>query len=239
VLLTTAGGTTQTLQSHIALGRNGTSALTAADGTTRTNFASVSIGVPVANLVLEDTTEDSWGMMPYPGPSVSTDLYGTDRAGACKFVLLSSQTFDGVSAYVSRNGTPVGVLRARILDSSNNLITGTSVSLDIDLLLASGNRDTDFYFNDPVTLPAGTYRVVIDSTDSANSSNCWRVLSLDRWSATASGAQFLLSSTTNMSTTFTWTDDTDSVPLIHLFHSVDVAPSTNSKAPGSLSGGMQ
>src|SRR3990167_9909155 len=50
VLLTTVAGTTQTLRSHTTKGGNGPAILTAADGTTRTNFAVVHQGLPAVEL---------------------------------------------------------------------------------------------------------------------------------------------------------------------------------------------
>ena len=66
---------------------------------------------------------------------------------------------------------------------------------------------------------------MLDSVGSVNSSNCWRLQGLDAFSAAVLGSNFITSATVNMSTTFTWTDDTDNIPGIWLYHAQDVAAS--------------
>ena len=198
VLLTTVAGTTQTLRSYTTKGGNGPAALTAAVGTTRTNFTVVNQSTPAVCLVMEDATEEMFGMCPYNGTIVSVDVYGVDRACAAKFTLLASQVIDGIFYYVGRSGTP-GDLRLRILDSSNVAVTGTTLTVDEDY--ATLNAAVGWFYN------------------------YWRLAGCAVLSATAINSGFIVSTSTNMSTTFTWTDDTDTISPLALLHGVDVAAS--------------
>jgi hypothetical protein len=171
---------------------------------------------------MEDATEEQFGLCPYNGTVPSFDVYGADRALAAKFTINASQTFDGILANVITITNSPSDLRFRILDSANAAVSGATVTVDKDYIVHG--RDARVFFNDPVTLPAGTYRIVMDSA-SSNSSNYWRVSACDVFSATSINSGFIQSTTTNMSTTFTWSDDTDTISGLALFHAVDVAAS--------------
>ena len=225
VLITTGIGTTQTLRSHIAVGGNAAALLTTATAVTRSSFAVVNQSTPAVVLVMEDDSEEVLDMVPYSGVHDVFDIYGADRACAAKFTLNASQTIAGVytSSTPSIIGTPAGDFRVRILDASNNLVTGTSRTLDKDYVTASG-RDCPIFFTAPATIPAGTYKIVADSTGSVNFSNCFRINGLSVISATAMNSGFIKSSTTNMSGAFTWSDDSTVIPGLGLIYAVDVAP---------------
>lgn len=237
VLITDNAATTMTLRSHIATGGNGAVALTTATAVTRSSFAPVNQSTPAVILVMEDDSEEVMDMCPYSGAIATVDVYGADLAAAAKFTLLTSQSIAGVFIQgLAVVGSPAGDVRVRILDTSNALVTGASKTLDKDYVTLNAVALSAF-FSAPVTLPSGTYRVVIDSTGSANSSNCFRTRSLTVISATAMGGGFMESTTTNMSTTFTWTDSTTVVSGLGLILAVDVAAGV--AIPGNMSGGMQ
>ena len=210
VLLTTVAGTTQTLTYGSVVTGSSTypiSVMTAADGTTRTNFAEITNAIGACSFVLDDDTEELLGHYPYHITS-SFLVYGV-MAGAGKFNLPVSLNIAGVYVGVSITGTPAGDLRVRIFDSSDNVISGTTVTLDKDALLviSSGTRTVYAPFTSIITLSAGNYRVVIDSPNSVNSTNCYNSRGLLFFSSAVVGTNFRASTTTDVTATpIVWTD---------------------------------
>lgn len=218
VLLTTVGGTTQTLRSHSPGAVCPTSVLTAADGTTRTNFADVS-GQPILSLIMEDDVEESVACCPFAIQS-HYKIFGTQAAGM-KFVVPANLTIsvDAVEiGAIDKVGTPAGDLRVRIFNSSDAAVAGTTVTIDKDYLgLLSLARRARIPLLTPVSLTGGTYRVVLDSASSANSSNCWQLEASTGRSAAMVPSGWIATSTADVTAgTITWTDTNTDLPSIVL-----------------------
>ena len=212
VLICATTGTTQNLRSHTAGATPGgvypSCVLLAADGTTRSNFAETGAGVPVCTLIMDDDVEEVLTFHQH-ATLTSYNLSGTIAAGQ-KFVVPTgvSLSVAGVYAIVQKVGTPAGDLRARIFNSSDAAVSGTTVTADKDSLLTSlSNRIFQPRFATPVTLAAGTYRIVLDSGSSANSSNCWRVYGGVARAAGNVPSSCIVSSTADVTAgTISWTD---------------------------------
>lgn len=211
VMLTTTGGTTMTARGYTGADAY-TSAypiavLTAADGTTRSNFAEVTGSVPICSLVMEDASEDPMGMCPY-ATSTTNNIFGTN-AYALKAVTVGTVSAAGIEARISATGTPAGDLRVRIFDSGDNVVSNSTVTMDKDSLISgvASGRQIRAMFGGLASLAAGTYRVVFDSQSSANSSNCWRLISVIPASTGVDPSGYVLSSTTDVTAgPITWTD---------------------------------
>lgn len=239
VLLTTVAGTTQTLSYGIAANGSSTypiNVMTATDGTVRTNLVELAAAIGVCSFILDDDTEELLGHLPYPNTK-NFQLYGT-RAGACKFNLPVSLNIAGVFVAVSITGTPAGDLRVRIFDSSDNVVSGTLTILDKDAIRSIGSSSRTVYapFVSIVLLTSGNYRVVIDSPDSVNSSNCYNARSLTFFNSAIVGTNFRLSTTTDITgTPIIWTDSTtdDGAMLLN----IDSIPAASDGGEGPLIGG--
>lgn len=211
VLLTTTGGTTHTLNRSIDAVLNSaypTIAQTAADGTTRSNFADVSGSVPICTVIYDDSVEEVPGFTQFAGVT-SYNVFGTAASGL-KFVVPSGQTWTvrAVKApTMNRVGTPAGNLRCRILNSSDAQVSGATSTADKDSMTGSNSKRSQFVFQGIVTLAAGTYRVVFDSASSADSSNCWRIRSLNARASGLVPASLIQTSTADITAgTISWTD---------------------------------
>lgn len=220
VLLCATDGSIQNLASRVHssfdYGQGPVIALTASDGTTRSNFADVG-SIPVAGLILDDGSYDDMGMCPWYTAS-GFGLYGTDRSAALKFTLDRSVTIKGFQGGggFTRNGTPAGDLRVRVLDTSNNVVSSMSYTIDKDSLTTMSARGLTYLFGTPITLPAGTYRLAFDSASSANSVNCFDLRSAVPLNSSLVNSNFGYSTTTNMSGAWTWTDTAGQIPPIGL-----------------------
>src|SRR3990167_5084146 len=167
VLLTVVAGTTQTLYAHstiTGLASYPDLVLTAVDGTTRTNFAEVSGSSPYCSLVDENDSEIPGAFLPFYTYTIPTaHFYSTTNYVAQKFIINTSINIAGVSAILIRTGTPAGDVRVRIFDSSNNVISGTTLTIDKDSLTGVNAKRIVVLFPSVVTLTLGTYRIVFDS----------------------------------------------------------------------------
>lgn len=175
VLLTTTAGTTQTLVSYSTSQQPSNCPsilLTAADGTTRTNFAEVANTTPIIEVIVEDDTIEELGFCcVYTGTTFN--IYGTRAAGGVfttnadlSLAGFKVHNFGQIGATASR-----GDLRGRILDLSNNLITGCSVTVSRYSVATAAL--CIFVFPAIVTLPAGNYRMVVDCNGGGDASNCF------------------------------------------------------------------
>ncbi len=244
-LLTTVAGTTQTLREcspgSARLSGYPVIALTAADGRTPSNYAEVANTIPFCALNLEDSTTDTMGMSPYPVTVAGTYLvYGTN-AIAMKFNISVSMVVSGVCMQIRIVGTPADHLRIRIFDSSNNVISGSTVTIDKDCLVGIGTtgRQLRTFFPAVITLSSGTYRVVCDSASSANSSNCYDIYSATFLSAASVSSNFRVSSTTDVTASpITWTDSIVNDSTIGLILNAFGAASGGMIVHPGMSGGM-
>lgn len=217
VLLTTTGGTTQTLRAYnvsdTSIPAYPGVVLTAADGTTRSNFAEVANAVAYGSIVFEDDSEESIGM--YGGPVRGSDtIYGTKAVGG-KFTSVSTIMAAGVDVFfVPKTGSP-GDTRFRLLDSSNNVLAARTV--DKDSLANLNNRSAFVPFNAPVSLAAGTYRVIMDQNGAGDASNCWTLYrATHRSSATVVSGMIATSTADYTASPPTWTDLATDEPAIAL-----------------------
>ena len=233
VLLTTTAGTTQTLEAYPP--PNGLSAvypvnvLTAADGTTRTNFAVVGAAVPMVSLVLEDDTEPENGFCIFGTRTSSLNMYGTRSAGAL-FTINAPISLEGYFVPVVITGTPADDLRCRVIDMNNNTITGTDVTVDKDFITQS--RRHEFRLPASVKLKAGTYRAVLDSSGSAVGNNyTFRYMTL--WNTSATIPNFRYTSSTDGTT---WTDVSNSAGAPYLMVNDIVSPIKSNFRGGFING---
>ena len=219
VILITTGGTTQTLRHMTSASADGVSpakALTAADGTTRSNFTEVANSIPVCTLVMSDAVEEVLNFCPFATANTQ-NIFGTAGV-ATKLVVPTGMTFT-VNGYVigtlNKTGTPAGDLRARIF-SGSSVVSGSTVTIDKDSILTASNARAQFHpFQTPLSLSAGSYYVALDSGSSANSSNCWKLTSAAARAAGNVPSGAILSTTADITAgTISWSDDaTQQLPL--------------------------
>jgi hypothetical protein len=238
LLITTVAGTTQTLTAYSPSGFGvgyPCNALTASDGTTRTNLAEVTNSVPVCSLVLSDGTEEVASFMPFYTTAISP-IYTTNIV-ACKITTLSAIKVAGIRAVGQITGTPADALVIDIRDTANNRRTGMVVTLDKASLitgLESTTRPIQGLFPTPISLPPGTYYICFASSGSADSSNCWKLSNATFLNSACVGNP-RLSTSTNSGTTMT--DSTTAQAAAWLVEDVDVA--CTGGGLGVLGGPMQ
>jgi hypothetical protein len=238
VLLTTTGGTTMTLRSVWSQGVAPTLALTAADGTTRANFAIVATAAPIAVLGLEGGFEDSEGMVPFAAATTAFQVYGT-RAQGVKLTINSPIIFNYYElAVMSVTGTPTGV-QFKTFDGSS-AVSGTNVSLPAAAAwTGAASRPIRCYLPAPVTLAAGTYRIVTYQSDTSTASgNRFNMFGAAARSNATVPDDFITTNTTDVTAgTITWTDDDTAVPLIGIGLD-DTAVASGSGNASSIFGGV-
>lgn len=233
VLLTTVAGTAQTLEAYPpvsgAFSAYPVNALTAADGTTRTNFAVVANAIPMLGLVLEDDTDTDVGFFIWATRTTTTTIYGTRSAGNL-FTIKAPIKIYGYQLGLVITGSPVGDLRCRIIDTSNNTITGTDVTVDNNMVSAS--RTNEFRLSTEIILPPGTYRLVADSSSSA-SGNYYSLRKLALWNSSGVVENFKYTSST---TGTSWTEtDSESASIVLMISDI-TSPVTNSFRGGFING---
>lgn len=224
VLITTTAGTTQTLR---ATGGSASLAhvfpevmLTATDGTTRSNFAESTTAPPAITIEFEGGVEEPIGSGVVASSSLNYRIYGTVAGGAV-FTVPDDTTLivEAVDiAVFYKVGTPAGDLRCRIFNSSDSTVSGTTVTVDKDSLNTSAlTRRVVFRFGAPVSLSVGTYRIVFDSADSANSSNAWGFYYLDGV-ASSNPTGFYHTETADVTAgTISWTNQTGYITTVGLW----------------------
>lgn len=217
VVITTTGGTTQTLRSNINLqGSYGTIALHAADGTTRSNLAEQASTTPIFSIVWEDDTEEFPAGLPYDTTTTPTGCYGT-RAWGAKIVVPTGVTLSvrGVNVRrLTKTGTPSD-LRCRILNSSDGLVTNASrTSNATDITSVAGAR-AQFIFPELVTLTAGTYRVICDQDGASTSGNNYQTRHATAPSSDFCPANCMATATDDYTAgTISWSDSAAQTPAI-------------------------
>jgi len=170
VLLTAGTGTTQTLRSSVSFNPYPVALFTASDGSTRSNFTLVSGACPICSLVLTNASEVTEGMCPYAVGGTTVQIYGT-RAAGFKFTLLSGAVISGIDCQaMTITGTPTNIL-AKIFSGSSLVSGSTSTNTFTDMQATTVTRVGRFLFDTgPVTLAAGTYRAVIQQSDTTTAS---------------------------------------------------------------------
>lgn len=228
VLIKDDAGTTCTLaiRTPASEGMLPVAILRADDASTRSNLAEVTGSAPIAYFTMEDDAIETLGCCPSAARTLF-GVYGADRAAAVKFVLPQAMVVRAIrtstNVIFAKIGTPAGDLRVRILDNANAAVSGTTYVLDKESIANINSRGINVPLPN-VELAAGTYRVVIDSPDSANSSNCWSIGYATLGDAALQSDAFAYSESTDQSTTFTWTDydtrvttlclELDSIPAV-------------------------
>lgn len=244
VLLTTTGGTTHTLRSHAVtnaiISLYPTIVLTAADGTTRTNFAEVASSVPIVSIVLEDDTEEILGLANFGGTAngpMITDGSGL-RGAALKFTTGSTVEVVGYEFMLGQVGTPPSGsnVRCRLFDSSDNTVSNSTVTLDYDsLITGAGNKMVLAPLASALTLAAGTYRLVLDEPAGASTStsNCWRSVANTTMTGSIAYPTALAHSTCpNLGAApIVWTDTASATPIMGLL--LNDVPSAGGGGGGS------
>lgn len=212
VLIKSDVGTTCTLNSRLASaeGAHPCDVLTTTSASTRSTFAETAGSIPVFYLTLDDdSVEHAGGVC---SVTVSTfGVYGADRVTGTKIVLSNEVTVSGIiglNGCVSRTGTPAGDLRVRILNSSNSAVSGTTFTIDKESLTGVNNKSL-YIPLDNIVLPAGTYRIALDSSGSVDSSNCFSLRSATLPTTSLQESSVIHTESTNASGAFTWTDSQD------------------------------
>lgn len=242
VLLTTVGGTTMTLGGYIPsqfVARLPAATLTAADGTTRSNFAEVVSSRPTIALIMEDNAYETFGMLPaYTGGNI-TDCYAARAVGA-KFTLPTSVKLWGIGlSPFYRGGTPTGNIRVRIFDTSNTVLH--TVIADKDSLTNTHTRSLFLPFPDaPITLAAGTYRWAGDQTDhSSTSGNYWRINAMDFQYANLVPSGWIYTYTLDIDAgTIVWVDEPTKI-VAGYFALSDIPAAAGGVLLGNARGGFQ
>lgn len=221
VLITTGTGTTHNLRVSYPIAGGGyypLNALTATDGSTRTNLVEVTNTVPVCTIVYSDNVEETAGFAGFT-TSTTFNVYGT-RAAGVKIVIPT-----GVTASVGgivlegmlRNGTPDN-LRFRIF-SGNSAVAGTTVAIDKNSLTLASGRRIAARFPAAVSLAAGTYRAVIDQVaNTSTSGNNWSFYNASNYRSSGLIPTYLAATNTLDITagTITWVDTATDFPLMAL-----------------------
>lgn len=240
VIINTAnnGCTNATIRHYMAVSGYPITAMYAADGTTRANLAEVgsSGSIPVCTLVFDDDTEESLGMFPFAVTNTAFLIYGADRwVGSLITVPTGIQIkVRGIYVnYVSGSGTPAsrGDLRVRILDSTNGVeLTRT---FDRDSLQSLQYKRMEVIF-EPVTLAAGTHRVVLDSSGSDVTNN-WTFKGCQASSSKFVPSSCIWTSCTDGSTGPTWSNDsTVFSPISLLLDDISSTGGTTESFTGTL-----
>jgi hypothetical protein len=221
VILTTTGGTTMTLRGCVPTIYGGPSAaLFVSADTTRANAAESAGSMSIISLGLSDHTTTTEETPNTTGGAVITSfltIFGSSSpcAYGAKFTVPANETWVIAAAWIliGRLGTPAGDLRCRLLDTTtpDGVISTTTAPVN-DLLSVSGRRACQT-FPSPVTLTAGTYRLVWDSPSSANSSNCYFAKYFTYRVAALNSSGFFLTTGAPGS----WTDDNTSLPFCGLW----------------------
>lgn len=186
VVLTTTGGTTQTLASNFTNQGIGFwhHSLTATDGTSRTNFTedddNAYARTPIVTFVLDDDTEETFGCAPSYVEDTNRHIYGANYMAGVKFTVPFDCVVQGVQWHnvIDHDSSGFGDLRVRILDTSNVQITNATCTLDASMSYHIKGKRGSAWFDADVTLPAGTYRIVFDSASSPGLSEDWWLKSL-------------------------------------------------------------
>lgn len=216
VLLTTVAGTSHNLNAYFADTKPApypVNTLTATDGTVRTNFAETSSSWPVLAFILDDDSVETLGMLPYYSFATS-NIFGTS-AVASKIALGQPVNIHAIDALnIIKTGTPAGDLRIRIYDSSDNLITNSTVTENLTIITNASPNGLIVSMPGIISLPAGTYRVMFDSPNSVNSSNCWAIRTCILLHSSFLTNFHLSTCTTSGGNPGTWTDSsTDQCPI--------------------------
>jgi hypothetical protein len=220
LIITTTAGTTQTLGVKPSSLTEWVSlpiiSLTAANGSTRSNLVEFDRSLPICSIVFSDNNEELLGFCPYATFDTSNNIFGTAGVGLT-FSIFNDSALNvaGIEAYIKKIGTPAGDLRAGIYQGSARL---TSITLPRNSASSlTSNAKIRLYFNSPITLVSGTYRLVFDSASSANSSNCWQCNAAVARSSNTVPSGFAYTTTTDVTASpITWTDTANKLPGVNL-----------------------
>lgn len=172
LLIKSGAGTTVDIRSHVARSIESelsTCLLTTATAGTRSTFAEILPSVPIMTVVFEDDVEESMGFCPFHA-STDRSVFGTNSVGN-KIVTVGTTIVKGIRfGQITRSGTP-GNMIARIWNSATNtVVAGAEVTVDKDVLSGSTGRRIKARFPTAVSLPPGTYYVMMEQEDHTTTS---------------------------------------------------------------------
>lgn len=236
VILTTTGGTTQTLNSYEPLSiptSTPGAVMTAADGTTRSNFTVVSSSTPAIVVTRTGGIIQSFEMLcaPFAGAGTTNNLITTAGAAA-KIITQGTINVVGYAIdHVGVTGTPAGDLRIRLFDSNDTVVTGSTVTIKKEVIVHA--RGMRVPVAAQMSIAAGTYRLVFDCASCASSSHCFFIRSVNAMNASAIPNATLDTTADVTATPPTWTPTTTAqVPAALLLDTI-TAPA----ASGGVIGG--
>lgn len=191
--------------------------LSAADGTTRTNLTEIVRAPPMVAFTLSDASINAMGCYTFTNLA-SINVFG-NRAAGIQIAVPSGAVLSviGIRGLHARVGVPAGDVRVRVLDSSNNLVAGATTVIDKDSMTGSSNRRWMALFAAPVSIPAGTYRIVEDSGASVDAANCWTVAQAQHMVTALRATDYVSISTLDLTATpIVWTENTLAVSAFQL-----------------------
>jgi hypothetical protein len=214
-------------------------AMSATDLTTRSNATEVTLSrLPVCTLVFADTTEEACGMSAFGTLNAAFAIYGASRWAGCKFTTVEGLVVRGIeTTSMVRVLTPPGNLRVRILDTANNALANSTVTVDKESLLGlSAWLRVYIPFGGLVTLAAGTsYRAVFDSAD-CDAANHFTLRSMSVPSATFTSTSQCYTTTTDAGTS--WLDTSDALQQTGMQLVLDSETAGGGGGGGPIFGGM-
>jgi hypothetical protein len=242
LLLTTTGGTIQTLRAYHGtniMQQGAELALTAADGTTRTNFADVAQSWPMMSMTYEDNSIEA---RPFsPGVALTGAVTGNAAFGGHVY-LPAGFRICGAEFPMMASAAPNSNLKISLLDCSKEPCaigaTGyvvASCTLDKDSLTTynypSSPRGMIALFDAEYTVAAsGLFRIIVEKSDHAGTVTI-STYSISYWTADHAPQYWLKCGTSDITASpITWTDTTTDLACVGLLVS-------NFEAPASGGGG--
>jgi hypothetical protein len=153
--------------------------------------------------------------------TVSSTTAFTTNAVAAKIVTQGTLSVTGYALdNIIITGTPAGDLRIRLFDSVDAVVSGSTVTVDKDVIVNGAGIRVPL--GTAISITAGTYRIVFDSASSANSSNCYTFKSVTVLDALAA-PNATLSTIADVTATppLTWSDtSTVMVPAALLINGI-------------------
>lgn len=235
LLITATAGTTMTMTSHLAPASptsTPTTVLTTATAVTRNTFTDVGGVTPSLILTRSGPTTESFELLFSPFTGNSDSLIYLTNAAAAKIVTVGTVSVWGYAIdYIGLVGAPAGNLRIRLFDSSDAVVAGSTVTIDKDVVVST--RGMRVPIGTPISVTAGTYRIVLDSAVSADSTHCYFMRSVTAMDAAAIPNATRDTTTDITATPPTWTPTTTSQATLGLLINTITTPA----ATGGVIGG--
>lgn len=237
VLANTGGAGSQSIGLYInetGYGQAPTAVMSGTNITTRSNLTVISNGTPPCSIIWDDDTEDAVGFMPFYSYTTNA-VYGARGVGMLFTTPIAFNVAGFYMEGVNIVGTPAGALRFRLFDASNNTISGTTVSVNP---ASASSRAFVVQLPAVISLPAGTYRLVVDSADSTIT-NGWSIRSIKFMHANAVPNNFRLTSCLDIGAP-SWTPSTtDNMVAGLLLDDIPTAAGGGLLTHPSMTGGIR